>query len=334
VPGRLRLLLAAAAVAIAGVGTGTVALGLPARPAAAYYVALGDSLSQGFQPMARRGGAGVDTDAGYPDVVQAALSRAAPAAARPTLVKLGCPGETTTTMIRGGICRYAGADGQLGAAADFLAAHRGRIDLVTLDIGINDVVRCEGRDPSPRSAACASAGLAALARDLPVILATVHRLAGSAAVIGLNYYDPYAVDAALGGDGPGRAAWAAQVTSRLNAALAATYARFGVPVADVADSFSPEDPTTLCRLTWMCSGPPVGQNLHADAAGYRVMASAVEAVEPVALARPVGSVRRLPALGQLAGGAHPPAVGQHDQVGQRLPESGPLHEPGDLVPRP
>ena len=76
----------------------------------------------------------METRAGYPDQVYAALHRSRPGL---ELVKLGCPGETTTTMINGGICRYAGGS-QLKAAEAFLRAHRGRVLLVTIDIGAND----------------------------------------------------------------------------------------------------------------------------------------------------------------------------------------------------
>ena len=111
---RLRILLAVAAVAV------TACSGSPAPGAAharaaedTYYLALGDSLSQGVQPDAA--GASVKTRDGYPDQLYAALHRNHPTL---QLVKLGCPGETTATMIHGGICRYH-AGSQLAAAVAF-----------------------------------------------------------------------------------------------------------------------------------------------------------------------------------------------------------------------
>jgi hypothetical protein len=44
----------------------------------------------------------VETPYGYPDQVYAALRPSHPTL---KLVKLGCPSETTSTMINGGICR-------------------------------------------------------------------------------------------------------------------------------------------------------------------------------------------------------------------------------------
>src|SRR6516164_1454925 len=103
---------------------------------ASYYLALGDSLSQGVQPDAA--GTSVPTGQGYPDQLYAALHRSQPAL---RLVKLGCPGETTATMIHGGICRYRDGS-QLAATVAFLSAHRGHVVLVTIDIGANDPEDC------------------------------------------------------------------------------------------------------------------------------------------------------------------------------------------------
>src|SRR5579864_5807286 len=89
----------AVAVAVAAV----TACSGSAAPPATYYLALGDSLSQGVQPDAA--GTSVETADGYPDLVHAVLHRTHPGL---QLVKLGCPGETTGTMMDGGICRYQG----------------------------------------------------------------------------------------------------------------------------------------------------------------------------------------------------------------------------------
>ena len=96
--GLVRIALAVAALAAITACSGPV----KAVPTS-YYLALGDSLSQGVQPdMA---GANVETRQGYPDQLYAALRSGHPGL---QLVKFGCPGETTSTMINGGICRYPG----------------------------------------------------------------------------------------------------------------------------------------------------------------------------------------------------------------------------------
>ena len=105
IPGISRLPLAVVAV-IAGVTARSgpapshpAVINAPAKaPPATYYLALGDSLSQGVQPNAA--GVSVMTPHGYADQVYAALHPSRPGL---KLVKLGCPGETTASMINGGI---------------------------------------------------------------------------------------------------------------------------------------------------------------------------------------------------------------------------------------
>ena len=93
--GRVRIMFAIVAAAAI-----TACPGCGAHSSRAiYHLALGDSLSQGVQPDAA--GASVQTGQGYADQLYAALLPAHPGL---RLVKLGCPGETSRTMIDGGIC--------------------------------------------------------------------------------------------------------------------------------------------------------------------------------------------------------------------------------------
>jgi len=103
-----------------------------------FYLSLGDSLAHGVQPNAQ--GVSVETKQGYPDQLFTALHLGNPVL---KLVKLGCPGETTGTMINGGICSYP-TGSQLAQAAAFLSRHRGYVQLVTIDIGANDLNPCLG----------------------------------------------------------------------------------------------------------------------------------------------------------------------------------------------
>ena len=79
----------------------------------------------------------------------------------------------------------------------------------------------------------------------------------------------------------------------LNGLEANVYASGDVEVADVAAAFSTTDFTTqvqlpgvgtvplnvarICQWTWMCAPPPVGPNIHANDAGYHVIADTVAA---------------------------------------------------------
>src|SRR5215831_9927421 len=124
------VVLAAIATAAAVALTSGCAVSAPARRASvrvSYYLSLGDSLSQGVQPDSA--GASVPTRQGYADLLYAELRRGDPGL---RLVKLGCSGETTHTMINGGICSYPGGS-QLATAASFVHAHRGRVSLITID---------------------------------------------------------------------------------------------------------------------------------------------------------------------------------------------------------
>jgi lysophospholipase L1-like esterase len=160
----------------------------PAKPGAAtYYLALGDSLSRGVQPDAA--GISVETGKGYPELVYAQLARDHRGL---RLVRLGCPGETTMTMIHGGICRYPGGS-QLAAAVTFLHAHRGHVLLVTIDIGANDPEACDSQ-PSlaslVRLASCVGQVPGAAAR-LGTILASLRAAARPRVrIVGMSYYLP------------------------------------------------------------------------------------------------------------------------------------------------
>ncbi len=79
--------------------------GAPAGSKATYYVSLGDSLAQGFQPIggpsSRESPPGYNQ--GYADQLFK-LTRDRYEQLRE--VKLGCGGETTTTLRFGGLCAY------------------------------------------------------------------------------------------------------------------------------------------------------------------------------------------------------------------------------------
>ena len=80
----------------------------------------------------------METKQGYADQLFTALRLGNPAL---DLVKLGCPGETTSTMIKGRVCKYQKVS-QLAQAAAFLKSNQGHVELVTIDIGANDLNPC------------------------------------------------------------------------------------------------------------------------------------------------------------------------------------------------
>ena len=281
---RLPLAVAAAATiltACSGSAAPDAALACPDPSPAppTYYLALGDSLSQGVQPDAA--GVSVETRDGYPDQVYAALHPSHPAL---KLVKLGCPGETTSTMINGGICHYRSGS-QLAAAVGFLRAHRGRVLLVTIDIGANDPEQCGSQPSLTQLASCAATSIPAAVTHLTTIMARLKAAAGPGVrIVGMNYYLPALAEWR---DGlPGHVvAWAAErLAATYNGLLDRVYTSAGARIADVFGAFdtadfaeqgtTPRNVALLCQWTWACAAPPRGPNQHANQAGYQVIARA------------------------------------------------------------
>src|SRR6202453_115030 len=156
----------------------------PPKPPPSYYLALGDSLSLGMQPNAN--GVLVETRQGYPNQLYATLRRTRPGL---RLVHLGCSGETTKTMLNGGICQYPGGS-QLAAATAFLRAHRGHVFLVTIDIGANDPQDCVQSKGIALISACIIA-MPEAAVNLARILKALRAAAGPGVrIAGMSYYLP------------------------------------------------------------------------------------------------------------------------------------------------
>ena len=150
-----------------------------------YYLALGDSLSQGIQPGPT--GADKPTDQGYPDQLATLLHAKIPDL---RLVKLGCSGETTWTMIHGGTCLYPRGS-QLSQATAFLRTHRGQVALVTIDIGGNDPNSCVIGQPAAHIYGCLSGRIGHIERNLSLILGELRAAAGDDVLfVGMTYYVP------------------------------------------------------------------------------------------------------------------------------------------------
>jgi lysophospholipase L1-like esterase len=248
-----------------------------------YYLSVGDSLAQGFQPIGgpHTNSAAAGYSQGYADQLFKMVRDGGRDRLR--LVKLGCGGESTATMIADSRCDYE-TGSQLGDAVAFLDAHPGEVAFITIDIGANDIfLDCNG-DP-----ACF---IPQIATNLPFILDTLRDHAGPGVpIVGMNYYAP---DIAQWLDDPVAGQAAAADIVAFNGFLGSLYGGRGVPVADVGSAFAVTDFTTLvdlqgvgpvplsvynvCSLTWACAGPPHGPDSHANNDGYGVIARAFAAV--------------------------------------------------------
>jgi lysophospholipase L1-like esterase len=259
-----------------------------------YYLSLGDSLAQGMQPDAA--GLTINTDQGYADQLYAIEKQKIPGL---KLVKLGCGGETTTSFLTGNGnsgdalllgCNPAGGS-QMAAAERFLREHRrrGEVALLTLDIGANDVDGCAAHGAIDTT--CVIRGADHVSRNLPVILRRLRSAAASGTpMASMTLYNPF-LQLYLTPGGHAEAIASDEYARNVNEGLARLYRAGGFRVAHVDLAFRTYDlsrKTSLagqphpvpvavaevCRLTWMCAPAPVGPNIHANHAGYGLIARA------------------------------------------------------------
>jgi lysophospholipase L1-like esterase len=275
-----RLLLTVAVVAAFFLVTGARA---DAAGGTDYYLALGDSLAQGFQPD------GIfppyyQAD-GYVPQVYAALSAAD---SKLVLENISCGGEGTVSMIDGSQPPSAGPScgspvfyrhwyphkTQLAEAVNFLAAHKDNTEVVTIDIGGNDVGFClfDAADIG----GCLNNAFATVGANLDTILTQLQTASPDATIVGMTYHNPVACAYFFGQQD--QAAFVSGVVQTLNLVLASVYAAHGIRVADVAGAFSvgaglEAEATAALNWTWFCS-PDHSGDIHPNDAGYQVIAEA------------------------------------------------------------
>jgi lysophospholipase L1-like esterase len=272
-------LVAAFVLVLASVGQAAAASSTGVDNAKTYYLSLGDSLAAGVQPIGDPNAA-FRTNQGYAEQL---LQRAKARYPKLALQKLGCPGETTTTLIHGGICTYDHGS-QLDEAVAFLRGHRQFVAFVTIDIGANDFP-CQ-------AAECIPAGVGAIQTNLPSILATLRAAAGpDVPIVGMTLYNPFLANWLTGPQGQAIAqASATQVMGPVNGVLKSIFVAGGASYADLETEFSSNDFTTqvnlpgagtvplnvarICMWTWVCAPAPLGPDNHANADGYGAIAHA------------------------------------------------------------
>ena len=293
-PGLRRAALVGALLVALGACTGAPTTAPPTTPATSdsgsappadrVYVSLGDSYATGYRPSNEPAGGN-----GFAYLVAERSDL--------RLINLACSGATSTQLRTQPGCSPAdrGPDApdlsgrtQLDAAVQTLREHRGRVGLVTVVIGGNDLAPCaQAQDPLT----CASQAVAQVRTNLAAALPVLREAAGDAPIVGLTYPDVF-----LG-------AWVSpafpngQDLARLsvslfrdffNAALKAEYEKVGADFADVTAAtggYGPltettQDPTygpiptpvaKVCALTYFCRHTDV----HPTPAGHEAIADAV-----------------------------------------------------------
>jgi lysophospholipase L1-like esterase len=284
-------------ILIAAVVALNVIILLRSNPALAgsrhYYMAVGDSLSFGFQPN-------LNFTSGFADDLGSDLHRVFGS----NTANFACARESTRTMISGGcpgrfILHQSYTGPQLDAAVNFIKRNNGRISPVTLEIGANDVL------PDFDQATCTPvanylADLATMDANLtktilPRLLDALATPTGHQAgdLVLLNYYNPFVRECANSPD----------FVHLINEHLAADAAQFRVPVVDIYAAFGGDAfmADHICTLTWICDAQ--FHDIHPTTAGYHLIAQAIESV----LNYPgLKNVNPLPALPPISG--NPPNV--------------------------
>ena len=282
----------------------------PAKAAPLFYMALGDSYSVGFQPNV--GGPGGSATAGYTGYVAKKLKM--------QLENFGCGGATTTSIITAIGCTESGfgpvaatdavpypATTQEQAALAFIAnpANQGKVGLITISIGGNDVTSCARAGSTGAILACVEAADSAITSNVTSLVSSLQgalTAAGDTAhIVGLTYPDVILGDWVYPSGSPNQnlaglsvAAFDGLINPALQAAYGApnfvnvTQAPYKKAVAgDDSDAAAlalplvntppygkiPPAVWEICKLTYFCSQG----NIHANSKGYAFIGSLVVA---------------------------------------------------------
>ncbi len=267
-----------------------------------YYVSLGDSYSVGTTDPEHT------TTNGYPNMlVKLARKRGYDF----TLVNFGCGGATTTSMLNPtpaqraigcvpaalmpGAANYPGQS-QMQAALAFIKAHKGKVGLVTISIGGNDVDGCIA-NPTTASA-CVIANMPRAVSNLTTMVKQLRAAGGKKMrIVGSTYPDvvlgAWVRQDVFGPIAPNLAAQSlTSFATVINPGLRKAYATGGASFVDVTTAtgaFGPFVTTTIptygdvpvpvakvCQLTYFCKD----LNIHMQPAGYEIIAKLEAATLP------------------------------------------------------
>lgn len=257
-----------------------------------YYVSVGDSYAAGYQPTGAHRGSTTRNGFAYQVVTDAETD-----GRHLTLVNFACAGATTSSVLHAKGCERRllgpgaaayGPKTQVGAAEDFLRAHRGHIALITVVLGGNDIIGCGTKtEPVP----CVSAALTKVKANLATLLTGLRTAAGpTAPIVGLTYPDVLlgnllSHDSALQSTAQlSVVAFKSLINSALKSAYAAVNGRFA-DVTAATGAYGPLTTTTtlapygkvpvpvakVCQLTYYCQF----HDIHPRTPGYALIARLV-----------------------------------------------------------
>ncbi|MBF6556635.1 MAG: hypothetical protein IVW52_10775 [Acidimicrobiales bacterium] len=296
------------AASLATAGLVAPGVSAAAKPALPYYLALGDSYSVGDQP-------GMGATAGYTGYVAKKEKL--------QLENFGCGGATTTSILAANGCTESGfgppaafdavahpTTTQEQAAVAFIAdpSHHGKVALITVSIGGNDVTGCRSAGSLTLILACVNTADTAITANVGSLVSdlnTALTAAGDTAkIVGLTYPDVILGDWVFPSNATNQSLAALSVTAfdaLINPALSAAYgaanfvnvtqapykkavagddsdaASLGLPPVNLPPYGKiPPAVWEICKLTYFCS---LG-NIHANTKGYQFIGQLVVAHLP------------------------------------------------------
>jgi lysophospholipase L1-like esterase len=265
---------------------GSTAAGAP--PAERVYVSLGDSYATGYRPAAAGTPAGASED-GFAYLVAGRSDL--------RLINVACTGATSAQVRDQPGCAPANrapdavdpaGRTQLDAAVRALREHQGRVDLVTVVIGGNDLAPCA---LVQQPLECATQAVAGIRANLASFLPALRDAAGGAPIVGLTYPDVFlgawVSPAFPNGQGLARLS-VTLFQDLLNAGLRAEYEAVGAKFVDVTATTGGYGPLTevtqdpeygpiptpvakVCALTYFCRA----NDVHPTPEGHEAIATAV-----------------------------------------------------------
>lgn len=241
----------------------------PAQPR--LYVSLGDSYATGLSPNG--------TGESFADIVakQEGLD----------LVNLACNGATSAELLTQPACGPE-ADGRTQLDATVETLRTGKVGLVTMVIGGNDLVEPCAVAENPIE--CATSTVAGTKTNIAAVLTRIREAAPDVKIVGLTYPDVF-----LGAwvnpvfpNGEDLARTSVPMYEDFNGEIAAEYAKFGAKFVDVTNTTGgygalteltehpkygqiPASVAEVCTLTYFCDKTDV----HPTPAGHQAIADGV-----------------------------------------------------------
>jgi lysophospholipase L1-like esterase len=253
---------------------------LPAKfsPPKTYYLALGDSITYGYQAFKAQANQPPSAyNTGFVDAFGIRLRQIRP---NITVINYGCPGESTDSFVNGP-CPWTAtghqlhsvfSGTQLQAAIEFLRAHRGQVSPITLTLAGNDLpillnpCTAGGQIDLICVQASAPVFIADFAERISGILQQLRSSAPEAEIIVAGTWDSYIT----------LLAFADPLYQAVNKAMAEAAAENRARFANPFLMFNPQgDPAAevqnICRLSLLCTE----NDSHPSDAGYQALADVV-----------------------------------------------------------